>query len=70
VEVQDRGSGMSRERLREVQAEAVGVGIGGMKERVRQSHGELTIDSNSSGTKIAASFPVSTPARKKQEMTA
>jgi PAS domain S-box-containing protein len=70
VEVQDRGSGMSHERFREVQAEAVGVGIRGMKERVRQSHGELTIDSNSSGTKITASFPVSAPARKIQEMTA
>jgi two-component system, NarL family, sensor kinase len=70
VEVQDRGNGMSQERFAEVQSEAVGVGIRGMKERVRQSHGELTIDSNSSGTKIAAIFPVSTPALKKQGMTA
>jgi PAS domain S-box-containing protein len=70
VEVQDSGNGMSQERFAEVQSEAVGVGIRGMKERVRQSHGELTIESNSSGTKIAAIFPVSTPALKKQGMTA
>jgi signal transduction histidine kinase len=68
--VQDRGNGMSQERFAEVQSQAVGVGLRGMKERVRQAHGELTIDSNASGTKITAIFSVSTPARKEQGMTA
>jgi PAS domain S-box-containing protein len=58
VEVQDRGKGMSKERFAEVQSQTVGFGLRGMKERVRQSHGELTIDSNALGTKITASFPL------------
>jgi PAS domain S-box-containing protein len=62
VEVQDHGQGMSQERLAEVQSQGVGLGIRGMRERVRQSRGELTIDSNALGTKITAIFPVKTPA--------
>jgi PAS domain S-box-containing protein len=67
VEVQDRGKGMSKERFAEVQSQVVGVGIRGMKERARQSHGELTIDSDASGTKITAIFPVSIFALKEQD---
>ena len=52
VEVQDHGKGMSPERLAEIQSRGVGVGIRGMRERVRQFHGELTIESNALGTKI------------------
>ena len=52
VEVQDQGRGISRERLAQIQSQGVGVGIRGMRERVRQFHGELTIESNSLGTKI------------------
>jgi PAS domain S-box-containing protein len=66
VEVQDHGKGMSQERLAEVQSQGVGVGIRGMRERVRQSHGELTIDSNALGTKITAIFPAKSPAAKEQ----
>jgi PAS domain S-box-containing protein len=57
AEVQDHGKGISKERLAEVQSRGVGVGIRGMTERVRQSHGELTVDSNALGTKITAIFP-------------
>ena len=64
AEVQDRGRGMSQERFAEVQSQMVGVGIRGMKERVHQSHGDLTIDSNRLGTKITAIFPVEIPAVK------
>jgi signal transduction histidine kinase len=46
--------------LAEIQ-QGVGVGITGMRERVRQSHGELIIDSNVLGTKITAIFPAKTP---------
>ena len=53
AEVQDHGKGISPERL------AVGVGIRSMRERVRQSGGELIVDSNSLGTKITAIFPTS-----------
>ena len=69
AEVRDRGKGMSKERFAEVQSQSVGVGLRGMKERVRQSHGELIIDSNALGTKITAIFPVSTSALKKQSTT-
>jgi PAS domain S-box-containing protein len=58
AEVQDHGNGISQERLAEVQSRGAGVGIRGMRERVRQSHGELTVDSNALGTKITAIFPV------------
>jgi PAS domain S-box-containing protein len=64
VQVQDHGKGMSKERFAEVHSQVVGVGLRGMKERVRQSHGELTIDSNALGTKIIAIFPISTSAPK------
>ncbi len=66
AEVQDRGKGMSKERFAEVQSQTVGVGLRGMKERVRQSNGELIIDSNALGTKITAIFPVSTSVLKEQ----
>lgn len=66
AEVQDHGRGMSPERFADVQSQGVGAGVGirGMRERVRQSHGELTVDSNALGTTITAAFPVKTPAAK------
>jgi PAS domain S-box-containing protein len=57
VQVVDHGRGISPERLAEVQSRAVGVGVSGMRERVRQCQGELTIDSNTLGTRITATFP-------------
>jgi PAS domain S-box-containing protein len=64
VEVQDHGRGISQERLAEIHSQGVGVGLRGMRERVRQSHGELTVDSNALGTRIIGVFPVKTPAPK------
>lgn len=48
---------MPREKLEEVQRGDSGVGIGGMRERIRQFQGETKIESNSSGTKILAEIP-------------
>ena len=62
AEVRDQGKGMSQERLAEIQSQGVGVGIRGMRERVRQAQGELRVDSNALGTKITAIFPIKTPA--------
>lgn len=56
IEVADQGKGISRERLAEIQAGGAGVGIRGMRERVRQFNGEMKIESNGSGTTIAAIF--------------
>jgi PAS domain S-box-containing protein len=66
VQVQDHGRGMSQERLAEVQSQGTGVGIRGMRERVRQLHGELTIESNALGTRIFATFPAPIPSAKGQ----
>lgn len=64
VEIQDHGRGMSPERFAEVQSHGTGVGIRGMRERVRQVHGEFTIESNALGTRILATFPARTPSAK------
>jgi PAS domain S-box-containing protein len=66
AEVQDHGKGMSPERFAEVQSQGAGVGVGirGMRERVRQAHGELAVDSNALGTTITAIFPAQRPAAK------
>ena len=60
VEVQDRGRGMSPERLAEIQSQGTGVGIRGMRERVRHFRGDLVIESNGSGTKVYATLPLKT----------
>jgi PAS domain S-box-containing protein len=61
VEVQDRGQGMSPERLAEIQSHGTGVGIRGMRERVRQFKGEMSIESDGSGTRIFVTFPLTAP---------
>jgi PAS domain S-box-containing protein len=67
VEVQDHGKGISEERLAEIQSKGIGVGIRGMRERVRLSNGKLTLASNPLGTKITVIFPVGAPAVSEQE---
>jgi PAS domain S-box-containing protein len=59
TEVQDNGSGISPERLSEIQAHGSGVGIRGIRERIRQFHGEVKIESNGSGTSVIVSMPMS-----------
>ena len=54
--VQDQGKGMSPEKLAAIQSQGTGVGIRGMRERVRHLGAELIIESNGSGTKVSASF--------------
>jgi PAS domain S-box-containing protein len=57
LEVEDRGKGIPAERLAQIQSQGSGVGIRGMRERVRQFDGELKIESNGSGTKILVTLP-------------
>ena len=60
IEVEDKGKGIPTEKLdRMTSAGAAGVGITGMKERVRQLGGTLEISSDRTGTKIIARLPVS-----------
>jgi signal transduction histidine kinase len=58
VEVRDQGMGMPPERLAQVQTGVSGVGIRGMRERLRQFKGEMKIRSDSSGTRISVTIPV------------
>jgi PAS domain S-box-containing protein len=60
VEIEDQGKGMSPERLTEIQSQGTGVGIRGMRERVRHLRGNLVIESNDSGTKVYATLPITT----------
>jgi anti-sigma regulatory factor (Ser/Thr protein kinase) len=58
VKVEDQGNGMSPERLAEVQSHGTGVGITGMRERIRHFCGDLVVESNGSGTSVCATFPL------------
>jgi signal transduction histidine kinase len=68
LEVRDEGRGMSGERLSEIQSRGSGVGIRGMRERVLQLSGTMSIESDSSGTRIQAAIP--TPRSGSRETTA
>ncbi len=57
VEICDNGNGMTPGRLAEIQSGRSGVGIRGMRERLRQFKGELKIVSGSSGTRISVTIP-------------
>jgi PAS domain S-box-containing protein len=59
VEVRDRGKGIPAEKLAEIQSKGAGVGIRGIRERVRQCNGELLIESTDVGTTVMVTFPVS-----------
>jgi two-component system NarL family sensor kinase len=56
VLVEDQGLGMSEGSVS--QPGKVGVGIGGMRERVKQCRGQLTLNSRPSGTLLEACLPL------------
>jgi signal transduction histidine kinase len=58
LDVRDQGRGMSPERMAEIQSGRSGVGIRGMRERLRQFEGTMNIESDSSGTRIFAIIPL------------
>jgi PAS domain S-box-containing protein len=59
LEVKDEGRGINREtRSRLVAGGGVGVGLRGMRERLRLLGGNLKIESNGKGTLVAATLPV------------
>lgn len=63
VEVEDAGTGIpSEKRLQPEAGGHSGVGIRGMRERIRLLGGNLEIDSSPSGTLIRASLPAQQPA--------
>jgi signal transduction histidine kinase len=59
VEVHDRGSGMSQRLLSDIESgRTAGVGIGVMRERVRELGGTFKIDSNGDGTRVSVHLPM------------
>jgi PAS domain S-box-containing protein len=58
TEVRDHGKGISPERMSEIRSHGSGVGIRGIRERIRQFHGEMKIESNGSGTSVIVSIPM------------
>ena len=63
VEVQDWGRGVPQDKLRNLsQMGRVGVGFGGMRERLRQLGGRLEVESDSGGTRVRAVLPLAPPA--------
>jgi len=56
--VRDHGRGISPEKLSQIELQASGVGLRGMRERVRQFDGRMTIESNGEGTTIFFEFPL------------
>ena len=58
AEVRDDGNGMSPDRLAQIRSGGSGVGIRGMRERIRQFQGSMQIDSDTTGTKISVAIPI------------
>ena len=63
VEVHDEGKGMSPDRLSEIQSKRSGVGIMGIRERLRELNGQMSIESSDTGTSVKATIPISQEAR-------
>ncbi|MGA7685203.1 MAG: PAS domain S-box protein [Terriglobales bacterium] len=58
LNIGDQGKGMSSARLAEILSGRSGVGISGMRERLRQFDGSMKIESDSSGTRIFVTIPL------------
>jgi PAS domain S-box-containing protein len=58
LEIEDAGKGISAEKLAGMQGQRSGVGITGMRERIRHFGGAMDIQSNDRGTKISVKLPV------------
>jgi len=71
LEVRDQGRGISPERQLGVSENgAMGVGLRGMRERVLRLGGNLSVESDGSGTTIAATFPTDKAVTPGQETAA
>lgn len=58
VEVRDQGKGIPRERLAQMEQGISGVGITGMRERLRQFQGEMIVGSVETGTTVVVTIPL------------
>lgn len=57
IDVEDQGRGIPAEKLAGIQGQRSGVGITGMRERVRHLKGVMEIRSHKGGTKISVKLP-------------
>ena len=64
LEIEDHGQGMAPESVAQLMAGtgALGVGLAGIRERLKQIHGALDIESSREGTIVRAGVPVAAPA--------
>ena len=60
LEIQDQGKGIPAEKLAAIKAQRAGVGIAGMRERIRHFRGELDIQSKGTGATIVVTVPLAT----------
>jgi PAS domain S-box-containing protein len=60
LDIQDEGKGIPAEKLVSIQGQNAGVGITGIRERVRHLRGTVNIQSNPSGTRVSVTLPVPT----------
>jgi two-component system, NarL family, sensor kinase len=67
VTIQDAGRGIPPEKLDGIQAQRSGVGIAGMRERIRHFSGVMNIQSDGSGTRIAVMLPIRAVSQPEQE---
>jgi PAS domain S-box-containing protein len=64
LQIQDQGKGLSAKKLAEIKAHRSGIGLTGMRERVRHFNGQMDIRSNGSGTTISVDLPFVAPQSK------
>jgi two-component system NarL family sensor kinase len=60
LEIQDQGKGIPSEKLAAIKAQRTGVGIAGIRERIRHLGGEMDIQSSGAGATIVVTFPLAT----------
>ena len=58
LQIQDHGKGISPEKLSEIQSQGSGVGVRGMRERIRPFGGQMNVESNQRGTKVSFTLPL------------
>jgi signal transduction histidine kinase len=62
LEIEDAGKGIAPEKLTQMTSfGATGVGLRGIRERIKDFDGELEIASGEGGTQVRVSIPISTP---------
>ncbi len=58
LKIQDYGSGLSNEKLVEIKTYRSGIGLSGMRERVRHFNGQMEIKSDGTGTTVSVTLPI------------